>query len=318
MPFSFVKPASPPAPVTAVICTRHRGDEVVRAAASVLASDHASFRLIVIDQSLDDQSERALAELRSDPRLSYVRSPTIGVSRARNEALRLAETEVVCFTDDDCEVPPSWLREMQRLFERYPHVIATFCSVRAGPHDELSGFIPGYECQGTRVIGHRSAKRTARGMGAGMALRRSEMLELGGFDEQLGPGARFPACEDGDIIIRAILNGFQVCETDRTHVIHHGVRTWAEGKKLSKRDWVGIGAACAKPLRAGEWAFAPAAVYELLVKGMGPPLVDILHGRAPRGSARGFHFLNGFVRGMLTPIDRRRLVYDELRRVSGR
>jgi GT2 family glycosyltransferase len=305
MPFK-----APPAPVTAVICTRHRGDAIVRAAASVLANDHPALRLIVIDQSVDDRSEHALRELRADARLTYVRSASVGVSRARNEGLRLAETDVVCITDDDCEAPPTWLREMQRLFAWYPHVIAAFCSVRAGPHDELTGFIPTYECPGTRVIGHRSGKRTARGIGAGMAVRRKEILELGGFDEQLGPGARFPACEDGDIIIRAILHGHQVCETDRTHVIHHGVRTWQEGKLLSKRDWVGIGAACAKPLRAGEWAFAPSAAYELLVKGIGPPLRDVMHGRAPRGSARGMHFLNGFIRGLLTPIDRRHLVFE--------
>jgi len=305
-----------PPPVTAVICTRDRGDAVVLAAASVLASEHSAFRLIVIDQSADHASEQALAHLRQDPRLLYVRSLTIGVSRARNEALRLAETEVVCFTDDDCEVPPGWLLEMQRLFALHSKVIAVFCSVRPGPFDGATGFIPTYECPGTRIIRRRTGKATARGMGAGLALRRVEMLELGGFDEELGPGARFPACEDGDIIVRALMRGYQVGETNSTHVIHHGVRTWAEGKELSKRDWVGIGAACSKPLRVGQWAFAPAAMYELVVKGMGPPLRDLVRGRTPRGTARAVHFLNGFVRGMLTPLDRRHLVFHKASRNS--
>ena len=284
---------------------------MVRAAASVLANDHPSFRLIVVDQSSDERSADAMKQLQGDSRLHFVRSRTVGVSRARNEGLTLCDTEVVCFTDDDCEVPPSWLRDMQQMFFTYPRVIATFCSVLEGPHNRAEGFIPSYACTGTRVIGQRSAKRTARGMGAGLALRRREMLELGGFDEEMGPGARFPACEDGDIIVRALLRGYQVCETDSTHVIHHGIRTWREGKELSKRDWVGIGAACAKPLRAGEWAFVPSAIYELLVKGMGPPLGDILRGRVPRGSARGFHFLNGFVRAMFTPLDRQHLVFHK-------
>ena len=52
-------------------------------------------------------------------------------------------------------------------------------------------------------------------------------------------------------------------------------------------------------------------MYELLVKGMGPPLRDILSGRKPRGSARGLHFLNGFVRGMFTPVDRQHLVFHK-------
>jgi GT2 family glycosyltransferase len=298
------------APVTCVIGTRNRGGAIALAARSVLANDHPALRLIVVDQSIDDASEQALREFQSDPRFDYVRTSSVGVSRARNEGLALASTDIVCLTDDDCEVPPTWLRDMQKLFVTYPKVIAAFCSVRAGPYNAQEGFIPTYECAGTRVIGHSSAKRTARGMGAGLALRRQEMMELGGFDEEMGPGARFPACEDGDIIVRALMRGYQVCETDRTHVIHHGVRTWQQGKELSKRDWVGIGAACAKPLRAGEWAFAPAALYELLVKGMGPPLKDLLRGRTPRGSARAMHFLNGFVRGMLTPIDREHIVFQ--------
>jgi glycosyltransferase involved in cell wall biosynthesis len=294
-----------------VVCTRNRGDEVVRAAESVLRSAHPSFKLIVVDQSSNDRSERALEAVRRDSRVTYLRSQKVGVSRARNDGLRMADTEIVCFTDDDCEVPPTWLGEMQTPFDVHPRVIALFCSVRAGPHNEREGFIPTYECLGTRIIGHRGAKRTARGMGAGLALRRSEMLEIGGFDEEMGPGARFPACEDGDIIVRVLMRGYEVCETDRTHVIHHGVRTWLQGKELSKRDWVGIGAACAKPLRAGDWAFIPAAMYELLVKGMGPPLKDVLHGRAPRGSARGLHFMNGFVRGILTPLDREHLIFQK-------
>lgn len=302
-----------PPPVTAIICTRNRGNAVVVAARSVLASAHPSFRLIVVDQSTDDRTEQALSPLRQDPRMTYVRSDTVGVSRARNHGLRLAETEVVCVTDDDCEVPPGWLAEMQRLFGIYPKVVAVFCTVKAGPHDAATGFVPAYECVGTRVIGRPTAKRTARGMGAGLALRRREILELGGFDEEMGPGARFPACEDGDIIVRVLMQGYQVCETDRTFVIHHGVRTWQEGKELGRRDWVGIGAACAKPLRVGQWEFVPTAMYELLVKGMGPPLKDLINGRSPRGSARALHFVNGFVRGILTPVDREHIVFERMK-----
>jgi hypothetical protein len=46
---------------------------------------------------------------------------------------------------------------------------------------------------------------------------------------------------------------------------------------------------------------------------MGPPLKDLLRGRAPRGSARAMHFMNGFVRGMLTPVDREHIVFERLK-----
>jgi hypothetical protein len=42
---------------------------------------------------------------------------------------------------------------------------------------------------------------------------------------------------------------------------------------------------------------------------VGPPLKDVLRGRAPRGSARGYYFMNGFVRGLLTPLDHAHLIF---------
>jgi len=106
-------------------------------------------------------------------------------------------------------------------------------------------------------------KNQARGIGAGMAARRAEAVTLGGFDEMLGPGAPFPACEDGDLAVRALLAGFQVYETAKTSVTHFGFRTWAEGRELSRRDWLGIGAAYVKPLKCGRWAFVSVPAHEL-------------------------------------------------------
>jgi len=295
--------------ITAVVCTRNRGALVRGAARSILANGHPAFRLVVIDQSANDESAAALADLRSDPRLVYVRSNTVGLSRARNISLRMVDTDVVAFTDDDCEVPGDWLASLQAVLSEHPKVAVAFCSVLAGPHDESAGFVPAYVCEGTRILRTLADKCTARGIGAGVAVRRRALLELQGFDEELGPGARFPACEDGDIAVRALLAGFEVCETDRTFVVHHGFRKWSEGRALTRRDWTGIGAAYAKPFRAGHWGFAPVPLYELLVKAIWPPFDDVLHLRRPRGLARPLHFVRGFSKGLRAPFDRDHLVF---------
>src|SRR5579884_1697737 len=122
--------------ITAVVCTRNRGALVRGAARSILANGHPAFRLVVIDQSANDESAAALADLRSDPRLVYVRSNTVGLSRARNISLRMVDTDVVAFTDDDCEVPGDWLASLQAVLSEHPKVAVPFCSVLAGPHDE--------------------------------------------------------------------------------------------------------------------------------------------------------------------------------------
>jgi glycosyltransferase involved in cell wall biosynthesis len=306
-PTSELRVISKPKAITAVICTRGRGDAVRLAAGSVLACSHPDFEVLVIDQSSDDSSERALADLFSDPRFTYVRSTSVGVSRARNDGLRRARSEFVAFTDDDCEVSEGWLEAMQAVLEEHEDAAAVFCAVRPGPHDASAGFVPGFECDGTQVF--RRFSRRLRGMGAGLAVRRQILIDLGGFDEELGPGSRFPACEDRDVVVRAIIAEHAVCTTDRTFVIHHGFRSWDEGRSLSQRDFIGIGAACAKPLRAGHWKFAPMALHEILAESLWPPVNDLLHFRRAFGKLRALHFLRGFWGGVLTPLDTGKLVF---------
>jgi glycosyltransferase involved in cell wall biosynthesis len=304
-------PRLEPVLMTAVVCTRNRGAAVLGAVRSILASQAHEFELLVVDQSTNDDTFNALRELSADPRLVYVRSRDRGLGRAHNLALRLARSEVMAITDDDCEVPPHWLAAFGDVFREHPNVAVAFCTVRAAPHDPTAGFIPAYQCRGTTIVSTVLGKLRARGIGAGIAVRRQMMLDLGGFDDLLGPGAPFPSCDDGDVAARALLGGYEVCETDRTFVIHYGFRTWAEGRDLAARDWVAIGAAFCKPLRAGYVSFAVVPLYELFVKALWPPINDLLHLRRPRGVKRGFHFINGFVRGLAAPMNRDTLTFQD-------
>jgi hypothetical protein len=272
--------------------------------------DHLHEKSRRVDQSTNEESATSLAALIAADRLRYVRTGTRGLSRARNIGLRLATTRIVAFTDDDCEVADDWIATMQRVFDEQPRTLIAFCNVHAGPYDATMGFIPTYVGAGTRVIRTVREKCSARGIGAGLAVRRAELLAIGGFDEELGAGGRFPAAEDGDAALRAILAGYEVCETDRTHVVHHGFRTWAEGKALASRDWVGIGAASAKPLRAGRWQAGSFAAHEFLVHALWPPVSDLLKLRRPVGFGRSIHFLRGFAMGLRVPVDARSLCFE--------
>ena len=285
---------------------------MAQAVRSVLACSGGDFELLVIDQSAGDRTREALAAILSeDRRVRYVRTDTRGVSRARNLALRLATGEVVAFTDDDCTVPPEWLARMREVFVRWRSVAVAFCNVAAAPHDPLVGFVPAYQREGTVLVSTFLGKCTARGIGAGMALRRSVALELGGFDEMLGPGGTLRSGEDYDIAVRAILAGHQVCETDAVEVVHYGFRTWDEGRDLTRRDWYGIGAAYSKPLRVGHLRFAVVPIFELLANVAWPLARDAARLRRPRGLKRATSFAAGFYRGLRMPLERRTLRFVE-------
>lgn len=295
--------------VTALICTRNRGSSLTSTVSSILTSTHPNFEILVVDQSTDGETRQALTPFLQDERLRYVHQAAQGLGRARNLGLAEARGEVVAMTDDDCAVPPHWLETMAGIFEDYPQVAVAFCNVNPAPHDSHKGFIPAYQRSGGKLLLNSLDKCAARGIGAGIAVRRESVLALGGFDAMLGAGARFPSCEDGDLAVRALLLGYNVYETDAVAVEHAGFRTWEEGRSLARRDWIAIGAAYAKPLKSGYWRFAVVPAYELGRFALWPPLWDLLRMRKPRGLGRIAAFLQGFVQGWRTPVDPRTLLF---------
>jgi GT2 family glycosyltransferase len=295
--------------VSALVCTCNRPDSLLRTVRSLLRVDDASFHLIIMDQSDGRASEEALTEFAADPRLRYVRSHARGKGAALNEGLRLAAGEIVVCTDDDCEAPPGWVRDMARVMDTQPTAAVVFCNVIAPSYDRTVGYIPAFERQSDRLLSSVADARYGMGLGAGMALRREAVLSLGGFDETIGPGARFRAGDDWDISLRAILRGWRVYETAQVAIVHHGFRTLAEGRSHALRDWFGIGALSAKLIRAGHLSAVMLALWLFSVQALWPPIRDVLRLRRPGGLSRIQGFLRGFAAGLRTPVDRKTLLF---------
>lgn len=295
--------------VSAVVCTRNRGDRIVPTITSILANTGCEFELIIIDQSSDERCAQAVAPYIGDARIRYVRSTQVGLGNARNAGLRLAKAEAVAFTDDDVVVPPTWLAATQRIFRERPRVAVAFFNVSAAEHDRSKGFIPAYERQGSVEVTTVLGKCAARGIGAGLCVRRHAVLDLGGFDGMLGAGGVFSSCEDGDVALRALLAGWHIFETDEVTVVHDGFRTWAEGKELTKRDWYGIGAAYAKPIKAGRLDASVVVLYEGVARAILHPWSPVLRLKPPHGLKRGAYFWWGFVAGLRTPVEKSTILF---------
>ena len=289
--------------VTVLVCTRNRPQHIVKAVRSLLQDSDDALELIVVDQSSGSDTEHALAPWLSDQRFIYRRTQTTGKGVGLNEGLRLANGSIVVFTDDDCEAPRGWARDMAAVFAGRPQVGIVFCNVVPVPHDRSAGYVPAYERSESRVIRSLAGLREGLGLGAGMAIRRDVALSLGGFDDSFGPGARFPSADEWDIAIRALVFGWQIYETPELAIVHDGFRSFMQGREHAGRDWVALGAVCAKPLRAGHLRAVVVPLYFYPVHALWAPLSDILHARRPRGLVRITAFLRGFAEGMRTPMD---------------
>jgi glycosyltransferase involved in cell wall biosynthesis len=267
-------------PVSALVCTRNRGDSLLATIDSLLQNDYPEFEVIVVDQSTNEDTANALARYKDERRLRIIRSATKGLGRARNIGIAEARYDIIVMTDDDCEVPADWLARMAACFD-HPKVAVAYCNVLAAPHDALAGFVPDYVRQGEQLMTTLRDKCRPNGIGAGMAVQRRVVEELGGFDEMLGAGAKFTAYEDVDIALRALLRGYYVFETDRVSVLHFGFRTLTEGRELTLRNYYGIGAGLGKLVKCGQWQTLRLVTYVLWDAVIAPFFTHIVRLKRP-------------------------------------
>jgi GT2 family glycosyltransferase len=292
-----------------VVCTRNRGESIRSTVATILANTCAHFELIIVDQSTSDSTEQTVASFSSDPRLSYMRSNTRGLSTARNIGLATARSEIVLMTDDDCDVPEDWIDQMLAIFARYPKVACVFCDVTAGAHDYTKGFIPIHIHKKNMFVQRIEEYEPGAGMGAGMGLRRAAVQEIGGFDPLLGAGMDLASAEDLDIMLRLLLKGYQVYHTKSASVVHYGFRTYAESRNLIRGYIYGQSALYAKLLKCGYWRVLPLYLKSIHMNVTAVAIASLRQRQLPRILGRIVYLIKGFMLGLRLPVNRKKALF---------
>ena len=194
----------PAVKLSVVICTRNRPQDVAVCLPTILACLRDDWQVVLVDQS-DGSDTRAIAERLAavHPSLHYLPTATVGKSRALDIGISHTRGEILAFTDDDCEAPPDWLERVVAEFKVAPGVDILFGPVLPSPAipEVQSVCVPAWSFPEARDM----RPGEVCGMGANMALRRAALARLPDgprFDPALGPGAPFPAGEEGDFVYR--------------------------------------------------------------------------------------------------------------------
>jgi GT2 family glycosyltransferase len=231
---------------TIVVCTRDRPDLLVRSLRSIaicVDADHRADVIVVMQGSGGAVDALGAAGLDAH----VIHDDGVGAARARNLGARHATGGIVLFTDDDCEVPPSWVSDH----------LATLDDQRLGASfggvDGLSG--PGGAAATTDAAAIPASHRRGAmpwfvGHSANMAVRRHVLLGVGGFDERLGPGSRWKLIgEDADLIVRLLEAGHTLRSGVGAPVRHAEWRSPQEHRRTGARYERGSGAWIGKALR---------------------------------------------------------------------
>lgn len=217
---------APPA-VSVVIGTRNRPDHVTDCVQRVLKQHYPSpIEVIVVDNGASDGATRAAiaAAYENDDRVRYMTEVRPGLSRARNIGLSAARYPITAFLSDDIRVDPLWLLAVARGFDRHPEVscVTGICppayldtteqllfeaAMAWGSRQGYDAVVHRYDSDTDRLHPYRTGSFAT---GANMSFRTERFRQLGGFDENLGPGTLARGGEDLDAPVRVLAAGDRV------------------------------------------------------------------------------------------------------------
>ena len=179
--------------VSFVVPTVDRRNELERFLRSADAQPGEHYELLVVDAGSECVEEVALRHRN----VRYLRSPHRGLSRNRNLAIAHARGEWLVFADDDCVLAADYL---QALTEQVVPSLddREFAFGNAVSLEDGLPLVPTFR-PARRSVGSWACDTLCS---ISLVLGRQTVERAGGFDEEFGLGARFPAGEETDLLLR--------------------------------------------------------------------------------------------------------------------
>lgn len=237
--------------VTVVLCTDGAASDTMR---SVLACRHEAFDVVVVSHAADPDDDTVVT---IDGRtVTTIAAPEGGLAAARNAGLLAATGDVVAFVDEGAIVDAGWLDAIAAAFAADPDVA---CVTGLVPSAELR--TPAQRWHDDRTPAARTVRRrvfrlddapddlplhpfaaSAYGTGANLAVRRADVLRIGGFDTAFGPGTRVGGGDDLDLFTRLLFAGSAIAVEPAAIVWQRSADDVASLRNAAAANGHGLGA----------------------------------------------------------------------------
>jgi GT2 family glycosyltransferase len=194
--------------------------------------------IVVVDSASSSPSTSAIAAARG---VRLVRCSVPGASLARNVGWRQSSCEWVAFLDDDVRVDPQWAESLRQGVIAHPEIAFITGRLRLDQADaDTDRPVAVFDEPKARTINRGTFDDV--GHGANLAIRRDALEAVGGYDETLGPGTRWTAGEDLELLDRLLAAGFTGRYEPAASARHVQWRTRKDLYPLEWRYGVGQGA----------------------------------------------------------------------------
>jgi glycosyltransferase involved in cell wall biosynthesis len=222
--------------ITVAICTRNRAGLLRKAIESVVGQITGDAEILLIDNaSTDNTPEITRSFAAKYPRVTAYREEKLGLSAARNTALRLARGQYVAFLDDDAVAEPGWLEAYRDCFRRPP--VPLLAGAGGAVFPRYDGPRPAWIPPGANLLNWstQAGSFQERGgpWGCNFAVHREQALAHGGFNPALGrSGAGMGAHEETELFWKLKRTGWAFwwlpTARIRHHVAGHRLTFWAQ------------------------------------------------------------------------------------------
>lgn len=231
--------------VTVAIPAKGVEDSLGECIESVLSQNYQPKEILVVIDPLD----QVLSV--SNPSVKSIRASAPGIANARNAALVNCRCEIIAYTDGDCRVDRSWLRELVNHF-RENDVASVVGSVTLLVDEGVVSIFKHVDIR-DRYGCQDSTKATATGLNC--AYRTKILREVGGFSSEIY------RCEDAEASYRVLELGYKIVHEPNAKVYHvpeKGVlrfllRQMNNARGMTKAIWL-------HPMRGFRDKFIPVSV----------------------------------------------------------
>lgn len=186
-----------------IIGTLNRPEAIASCLKSIFEQTWQDYEIIIIDQSNNRLTEEYIRSLK-DKRIKYKHVDYKGISKARNDALEIADADFFCLIDDDAYYDKEYLSIANCMLKDERTILSGYIydTIKQGPFAQYSIDNEGKD------LNVRSILRTCPS--AALIFPICVRDDVGLFDEQFGVGAKYGSGEESDLLLRCLESGYKV------------------------------------------------------------------------------------------------------------
>lgn len=220
-----------------IVPTYNRSNDIINALSHLIEQTISknNYEIIIVDDGSTDDTKEKVTEFVGqypDYNIKYFYQKNAGPAKARNLGIKESNGEIVFFTDDDCAVPPDWMKTLLLGLKKHPKAAgaggwylppesdmektAGFWQRRSAhyfTHEVLTNPFRQYEILSNdpfRCFGF-SAFNTAN-----ICYKKSVLEKVGGFKEDF----YWPGGEDNELAFRILITGHSLLYIP-FYITHH-------------------------------------------------------------------------------------------------